>query len=85
MNLIGLSNSVPSVLASPSECPRCRGTARINQSECLSCLLHVALEDGGETGSENLHLLLAEVEVRDTDWRLGNYQFSKRSEAAGWA
>ncbi len=40
---------------------------------CLTCLLHQGL--GTDTcNQETLEDVLAEIDVRDADWRLGNYQ-----------
>lgn len=74
MNLSGLSNSVASVLVSSAKCPRCHAAAQINQGECLNCLLQAGLDDDQASDITTLDALLAEVDVRDTDWRLGNYQ-----------
>jgi serine/threonine protein kinase len=54
-------------------CPHCGSTLRVGRGLCLNCLLYRGL--GDETyDSETLASVLDEVDVRDADWRLGNYQ-----------
>ena len=65
------------VWAQPQEesipCPECGSTSRVIRGLCLNCLLHQGL--GADTSNgETLEDLLAEVDVRDPDRRLGNYQ-----------
>jgi serine/threonine protein kinase/tetratricopeptide (TPR) repeat protein len=72
MNPAGLSNSIR-LLKEPIACPQCGSTSRVGRGLCLNCLLQTGL--GAETGNdETLDGVLAEIEVRDADWRLGNYQ-----------
>ncbi len=72
MNPCGLSNSMR-LLKEPIACPQCGSTSRVGRGLCLNCLLQTGL--GAETGNnETLDGVLAEIEVRDADWRLGNYQ-----------
>jgi serine/threonine protein kinase/tetratricopeptide (TPR) repeat protein len=57
----------------PPPCAQCGSTSRVGRSLCLKCLLYRGL--GEETfDSETLESVLDEVDVRDADWRLGNYQ-----------
>src|SRR5512132_659045 len=57
----------------PVPCPECRSTSRVGRGFCLVCLLSGGL--GTDTdNSETLENVLAEIDVRDADWRLGNYQ-----------
>src|SRR5438552_9262233 len=54
-------------------CPQCGSTSRVGRGLCLNCLLFRGL--GEETyDNETLESVLDEVDVRDFDWRLGNYQ-----------
>jgi serine/threonine protein kinase len=72
MNPSGISNSIR-LLKEPIACPQCGSTSRVGRGLCLNCLLQTGL--GVETGNnETLDGVLAEIEVRDADWRLGNYQ-----------
>src|ERR1700719_4499185 len=57
----------------PSPCAQCGSTSRVGRGLCLNCLLYRGL--GEETyDNETLEGVLDEVDVRDADWRLGNYQ-----------
>ena len=57
----------------PVPCPDCGSTSRIGRGLCLSCLLNQGL--GADTcNHETLDDVLAGIDVRDADWRLGNYQ-----------
>jgi len=54
-------------------CPQCGSTSRVGRGLCLNCLLYRGL--GAETyDNDSLESVLDEVDVRDADWRLGNYQ-----------
>ena len=54
-------------------CERCGSTARVGRGFCLNCMLSRAL--GCETeATETLEEVLDEIDVRDADWRIGNYQ-----------
>src|SRR6478736_5777040 len=67
----------------PVLCPQCGSESRVKRGLCLSCLLSQGLseetsteasQDGKSRNGETLEDVLGEIEVRDTDWRLGNYQ-----------
>jgi serine/threonine protein kinase/tetratricopeptide (TPR) repeat protein len=73
MNLCGISDSVTSALRGPEPCPSCRSTSRVGRGLCLQCLLQTGF-DSAETDGNDLAQLLDEIDVRDADWRLGNYQ-----------
>src|SRR5947209_3397032 len=54
-------------------CPECGSTSHIGHDLCLKCMLHRGL--GEETrDDETLESVLDEFDIRDADWRLGNYQ-----------
>jgi serine/threonine protein kinase/tetratricopeptide (TPR) repeat protein len=69
----GLTDSAASVAGETLACRRCGSTARIANGLCVSCMLEPALEGDGD-GGESFAAVLAEIDVRDTDWRAGNYQ-----------
>ena len=73
MNLGGLTDSVASLVADVEKCPRCDSASRVGQGLCVSCLLQSGLGEE-ESETDSLDALFAEVEIRDTDWQLGNYQ-----------
>ena len=54
-------------------CAECGSTSRVGRGLCLNCLLRLGLRADAST-SETLEDVLAEIDVRDPDWRLGNYQ-----------
>src|SRR6266700_880164 len=54
-------------------CPQCGSASRIGHSLCLNCLLAQGLGTNVHN-DETLESVLAEIDVRDADWRLGNYQ-----------
>jgi serine/threonine protein kinase/tetratricopeptide (TPR) repeat protein len=54
-------------------CEECGSTSRVGRGFCLNCLLHRGLGCETET-TETLQEVLDEVDVRDADWRIGNYQ-----------
>jgi TolB-like protein/Tfp pilus assembly protein PilF/tRNA A-37 threonylcarbamoyl transferase component Bud32 len=74
MNLHGLSDSVGGVIESPAKCRQCGATTRLGNGLCLSCTLREGLEDDREASRESFEAILAEDEVRDTHWRVGNYE-----------
>src|SRR6266850_5838675 len=70
----GLSDSIAGVSESPAKCRHCGATTRLGNGLCLSCTLREGLEDDREASSESFQAILAEDEVRDTHWRVGNYE-----------
>src|SRR6059036_1125418 len=54
-------------------CAECGSTARVGRGFCLNCMLRRALGCETET-TETLEAVLDEIDVRDADWRIGNYQ-----------
>ena len=60
----------------PLTCPQCGSASRIGRSLCLSCLLAQGLRDRvpATQSEETLEDLLGQLEVRDADWRVGDYQ-----------
>jgi serine/threonine protein kinase/tetratricopeptide (TPR) repeat protein len=54
-------------------CPNCGSTSRVGRGLCLNCMLYRGFGDETCDG-DSLENALDEVEVRDADWRLGNYQ-----------
>jgi serine/threonine protein kinase len=57
----------------PIPCAKCGSTSRVGRRLCLNCLLCRGL--GAESSNnETLEDVLAEIDVRDPDRRLGNYQ-----------
>ena len=69
----GLTDSAVNIAGETLACGRCGSTARIANGLCVSCMLEPALGGDGN-GGESLAAALAEIDVRDADWRAGNYQ-----------
>src|SRR5258705_5567016 len=57
----------------PVPCPECGSTSQVGRGLCLTCLLYQGL-DTDTCNHETLDDVLAGIDVRDADWRLGNYQ-----------
>jgi TolB-like protein/Tfp pilus assembly protein PilF len=57
-------------------CPQCGSASRIGRSLCLSCLLAQGLRARvpAPQSEETLEDVLGELDVRDAEWRLGDYQ-----------
>ena len=73
-NSDGLSDSVPSMTKSPAKCAKCGATTRLHSGVCVSCLLGEGLEAGDEVSRATFESAIAEVDVPDKQWRLGDYE-----------
>ena len=76
----GISESVR-VQTDLKACQHCGSTARVGRGLCLKCLLQRALSDIEK--KETLQGVLDEVDVPDTDWRIGNYQILEKIGRGG--
>ena len=83
MNLPGLSDSVAGVIEAPARCRRCGATMRLGNGLCLSCTLREGLQDDHEASRESFEAILAEDEVQDTHWRVGNYEILEQIGRGG--
>src|SRR5580704_3455639 len=72
MNVSGISDSVR-MEDDVAVCAQCGSTSRVGRGFCLNCLLRRVLGTDTEN-TETLDDVLDEVDVRDADWRIGNYQ-----------
>src|SRR6476620_10358186 len=70
----GLTDSIVSVTGSPAKCPQCEDSVRLGNGLCLNCPLREGLEGDAEASRESFEAILAEDEVQDTHWRVGNYE-----------
>jgi eukaryotic-like serine/threonine-protein kinase len=68
----GFSDSLPSATKSPPKCEKCGAAIRVEAGICASCLLREGLEAG--VSRPAFEGVMAEVEVPDTQWHLGNYE-----------
>src|SRR5947209_9426920 len=73
-NSEGLSDSIPSMTKSPAKCDKCGATTGLDTGICVSCLLREGLEAAGEVSRAVYESVLAEVDVPDKQWHLGNYE-----------
>src|SRR4030095_8058867 len=73
-NSDGLSDSIPSVNQSSAKCEKCGATERLHTGVCVSCLLGEGLEAGDEVSRAVFESAIAEVNVPDKQWRLGDYE-----------
>ena len=55
-------------------CPRCGSTSQLHTGVCVSCLLGEGLEPGDEVSRAVFESAIAEVNVPDKQWRLGDYE-----------
>jgi len=62
-------------------CEQCGSTSRVGRGLCLNCLMQRALCDIER--KETLKTVLDEIDVRDTDWRIGNYQILEKIGRGG--
>ena len=78
----------------PVVCPQCGSGSRVKRGLCLSCLLSQGLpteiqteisQNGEDHEAETLEDVLGEIDVRDADWRLGNYQILEEIGRGGMA
>src|SRR5215211_8623586 len=67
-----ISDSVR-IEADVAACEQCGSTSRVGRGLCLNCLLLRCLGSDSENKS-TLKRLLDQIDVRDADWRIGNYQ-----------
>ena len=74
MNIHGISDSLVTVTDESAICASCGGAVRVRGGSCVSCLLLTGLEEGDDGGGkETFEAVLAEIDVPDRDWRIGNY------------
>ncbi len=73
MTFYGLTDAAPGDAHERSGCKQCGSTVQIANGLCVNCMLHPGLEGGG-SDRQTLAAVLTEIDVRDADWRIGNYQ-----------
>src|SRR5215472_2620103 len=55
-------------------CPRCASISRLHTGVCVSCLLREGLDAADEVSRADFEGLVAQVDVPDKQWRLGDYE-----------
>src|ERR1043166_5590654 len=73
MSACDISGSVRLQDGAVAGCAECGATSRVGRGFCLNCMLRRGLGCEAET-TETLKEVLDEIDVRDVDWRIGNYQ-----------
>src|SRR4029077_11709238 len=70
------ASGIPVDLPRESDCPDCGSASRVGRGLCLSCLLDQGVGASTDTSQsgQTLDDVLGEIDVRDADWRMGNYQ-----------
>src|ERR1700731_3410858 len=81
MQFSGLTDCPLSAIDAYNQC-RCGSGVRVRSGLCASCLLKDALE-GDLLDDVGFELELAEINVPDRDWRLGNYQILEEIARGG--
>jgi len=72
--VIDLSDSPTQATEYAPGCERCGATTRVGEGICATCLLREGLEAEDEASSHLFESVLAEANVPDKQWRLGNYE-----------
>lgn len=86
MEFCGLTDSPARVLNEPKKCGNCGSTSRLGNGLCLQCLLYGALdEEAVGSAKGTFKETLAEVNVRDGNWCIGNYQILEEIGRGGMA
>src|SRR5438309_3414778 len=69
----------------PLTCPQCGSASRIGRSLCLSCLLAQGLRArvSPPQSEETLEDVLGELDMRDAEWRVGDYQILEEIGCGG--
>lgn len=70
----GLSDSIASLVTDPRRCPHCDSSSHIAGGLCVGCLLEAGLDPADGCDSAELSGVLAEINLPDQNWRLGNYE-----------
>src|SRR6266576_63441 len=70
----GPSDSIAGVTETSAKCAKCGATTRLHTGVCVSCLLGEGLEAADEVSRAFFESAIAEVNVPDKQWRLGDYE-----------
>ena len=69
-----IAQSVSGIETGTSKCEQCGATTRLGDGMCLSCFLKEGLEAERQASIAAFETVLAEADVPDKQWRLGNYE-----------
>src|SRR5437016_12446651 len=81
MSACDISDSVR-IETDVAACEECGSTSCVGRGLCLNCLLQRGLGAPTEN-TETLEEVLNEIDVRDADWRIGNYQILEEIRRGG--
>jgi serine/threonine protein kinase/flagellar biosynthesis regulator FlbT len=84
MRNLGLSDSVGGLRETAVVCPECGQSSTIEHGLCVNCLLRrgLAPETGDDITARFEHFL-AEIDIPDREWRLGNYEILEEIARGG--
>src|SRR6266446_124996 len=69
-----LAQSISGIETGTRKCEQCGATTRLGDGVCLSCFLKEGLELEQQGSIAAFETVLAEANVPDKEWRLGNYE-----------
>jgi len=69
--------------AGPGRCGHCGATIQLSDGICVSCFLKEGLETECLDSADAFESVLAEADVPDLEWRLGNYKIVKEIGRGG--
>ncbi|HYY13037.1 MAG TPA: serine/threonine-protein kinase, partial [Chthoniobacterales bacterium] len=70
----GLAESLSGVIRAKSKCEQCGATIQLGKRGCVNCFLVEGLETEQQASVAAFETVLAEANVPDKQWRLGNYE-----------
>src|SRR5712691_3763841 len=70
----GLTDSPASILGKSKRCESCKATISLVHGVCLQCLFQGALVNDLSQSGMALMETLAEVELKEAKWRVGDYE-----------
>src|SRR5436190_5663770 len=68
------AQSISGIEIGSRKCEQCGATTRLGDGICLSCFLKEGLEVEQQASVADFETVLAEADVPDKQWRLGNYE-----------
>src|SRR3954465_14316332 len=72
--LSGPADASTALIGQPTQCAKCGATLGLAEGTCLNCFLGEGLESKGEASRETFQSILAEADLPDKHWRLGQYE-----------
>lgn len=78
-----LAQSSSETETGPGQCGHCGATIQLRDGICVSCFLKEGLETERQGSADVFESVLAEADVPDLEWRLGNYKVIKEIGRGG--